>query len=44
MVVIKGNEKKLDKRINPVNVKMSAKSKKKLRRPQDNQPIATVAV
>jgi len=44
MVVIKGKEKKLNKRIDPLKVKMSAKSKKKLRRPQDNQPIPTVAV
>jgi hypothetical protein len=44
MVVIKGKEKVLKKRIDPAKVKMSVKSKKKLRRPQDNQPIPTVAV
>jgi hypothetical protein len=43
MVVIKGKEKKLDKKP-PSSKNMSAKSKKILRRPQDTQPIATVAV
>jgi hypothetical protein len=43
MVVIKGKEKKLKKPM-PLLKGMSAKSKKKLRRPQDTQPIATVAV
>jgi len=42
MVVIKGKEKKLNK---PMKSKgMSAKSKKILRRPQDCQPIPSVAV
>jgi hypothetical protein len=44
MVVIKGKEKKLNKRIPTANPKMSAQAKKKLKRPQDTQPIATVAV
>lgn len=44
MVVIKGKEKRLDKRIDPAKVKLSEKAKKKLRRPQDVQPIPTVAV
>lgn len=44
MVVIKDKEKKLDKRINPTKHGMSAKAKKILTRPQDNQPIAAVAV
>jgi hypothetical protein len=43
MVVIKGKEKKLNKKL-PSSKNMSAKSKKILRRPQDTQPIATVAV
>lgn len=43
MVVIKGKEKKLNKPL-PPSKEMSKKSKKKLRRPQDTQPIATVAV
>ncbi len=44
MVVIKGKEKKLNKPLLAVNAKMSEKAKKKLKRPQDTQPIATVAV
>ena len=44
MVVIKNKEKKLDKRILPRDAKLSAKAKKKLKRPQDTQPIPTVAV
>jgi len=44
MVVIKGKEKKLDKRIPNGTIKLSSASKKKLKRPQDNQPIPTVAV
>lgn len=44
MVVIKGNEKRLKKPTAVLKDKMSEKAKKKLRRPQDNQPIPTVAV
>jgi hypothetical protein len=44
MVVIKGKEKKLNKPLLAINAKMSEKAKRKLRRPQDNQPIPTVAV
>jgi hypothetical protein len=44
MVVIKGKEKKLKKRIPNGKHGMTAKAKKILRRPQDTQPIATVAV
>jgi len=44
MVVIKGKEKKLNKPMSLFEVKMSEKAKKKLRRPQDNQPIPTVSV
>ena len=44
MVVIKGKEKKLKRRIMPVKHGMTAKAKKILKRPQDNQPIAVVAV
>ncbi len=44
MVVIKRKEKKLNKPMSSLKAKMSEKSKKKLRRPQDVQPIATVAV
>ena len=44
MVVIKGKEKKLNKRIIPSKHGMTAKVKKILKRPQDNQPIAAVAV
>ena len=43
MVVIKGKEKRVNKPISPLK-KMSAEAKKKLRRPQDVQPIPTVAV
>ncbi len=44
MVVIKGKEKVLKKPVPSAVVRMSAKSKKKLKRPQDNQPVPTVAV
>ena len=44
MAVIKGKEKKLKKPLSAFDAQMSEKSKKKLRRPQDNQPIATVGV
>jgi hypothetical protein len=44
MVVIKGKEKKLSKPISFVKTQMSKEAKKKLRRPQDVQPIPTVAV
>ena len=44
MVVIKGKEKKVNKPISALKNQMSEKAKKKLRRPQDVQPIATVAV
>ena len=44
MVVIKGKEKKLDKVMKESKYGMSASAKKKLKRPQDCQPIATVAV
>jgi len=44
MVVIKGKEKKLKKPVTAYEAQLSAKSKKKLRRPQDIQPIPTVAV
>jgi hypothetical protein len=44
MVVIKRKEKRVEKPISVVNAKMSEKSKKKLRRPQDVQPISTVCV
>lgn len=44
MVVIKGKEKRLKKTILPAKAKLRQKSKKKLRRPQDIQPIATVCV
>lgn len=44
MVVIKGKEKKLKKPLSPAKAKLSKEAKKKLRRPQDVQPIATVAV
>ena len=43
MVVIKGKEKVLKKPLSVLKP-ISAESKKKLRRPQDTQPIATVAV
>lgn len=44
MVVIKGKEKKLNKIAKPSKHGMTAKAKKILRRPQDNQPVPTVAV
>ena len=44
MVVIKGKEKKLNKPTSVLKPQMSAKSKRKLKRPQDVQPIPTVAV
>lgn len=44
MAVIKGKEKKLKKPLKALGAKMSEKSKRKLSRPQDNQPIPTVAV
>ena len=44
MVVIKGQEKKLKKPIPLLKTQMSDKAKRKLKRPQDNQPIPTVAV
>jgi len=44
MAVIKGKEKKLKKRIPTAKVRLFEKSKKILSRPQDTQPIATVAV
>lgn len=44
MAVIKGKEKKLNKPLSPARAKLSEKAKKKLRRPQDVQPIATVCV
>lgn len=44
MAVIKGKEKILDKPLSPAKAKLSAQSKKKLRRPQDCQPIPTVCV
>ena len=44
MVVIKGKEKKLNKRLKTAKPPMSAEAKRKLKRPQDTQPIATVAV
>lgn len=44
MAVIKGKEKKLNKPLLPSKAKLSEKAKKKLRRPQDNQPIPTVCV
>jgi hypothetical protein len=44
MVVIKGQERKLKKPINIAKAKMSEKAMKKLKRPQDNQPIPTVCV
>lgn len=44
MVVIKGKEKKLKKPITEYETQMSEKAKRKLRRPQDVQPIPTVAV
>jgi hypothetical protein len=44
MAVIKGKEKKLNKPLSVVKAKMSEKAKKKLRSPQNVQPIPTVAV
>lgn len=44
MVVIKGKEKFIDKPKKKTVVKMSEQAKKKLRRPQDTQPIPTVGV
>jgi hypothetical protein len=44
MVVIKGKEAKLKKRVPTSIVRLNEESKRKLRRPQDNQPISTVAV
>ena len=44
MVVIKGKEIKLKKPLLAVKAKLSEKAKKKLRRPQDVQPIPTVCV
>ena len=44
MVVIKGKERVLKKKIPLVGKKMSEKAKRILKRPQDNQPIPTVAV
>jgi hypothetical protein len=44
MAVIKGKEKVLKKPLIAINAQMSAKAKKKLKRPQDCQPIPTVAV
>ena len=44
MVVIKGKGKKMKKPLLAINAQMSEKAKKKLRRPQDNQPIPTVCV
>ena len=44
MAVIKGKEKKVKKPLLAIKAKMSAKAKKKLKRPQDGQPIPTVAV
>lgn len=44
MVVIKGKEKKVDKPISVLKNQMSEKAKRKLRRPQEVQPIPTVAV
>ncbi len=43
MVVIKGKEKKLKKKISTVHG-MTERAKKKLKRPQDNQPIPVVSV
>ena len=44
MVVIKGKEKKLNKPTSVLKPHLSEKSKRKLRRPQDVQPIPTIAV
>jgi len=44
MAVIKGKEKMLKKPLSAAKAKLSEKAKKKLRRPQDVQPIPTVCV
>lgn len=44
MAVIKGREKVLKKPLSAAKAKLSTKARKKLRRPQDVQPIAVVAV
>ncbi len=44
MAVIKGKEKILKKPLKAANAKMSEKAKKKLRSPQNVQPIPTVCV
>jgi hypothetical protein len=44
MAVIKGKEKVLKKRIKSAAHGLTPKAKKILSRPQDTQPIATVAV
>lgn len=44
MAVIKGKEKKLNRPLTAFEAQLSEKAKKKLRRPQDVQPIPTVAV
>ena len=44
MAVIKGKEKILKKPLSPLKAQMSEKAKRKLRRPQDVQPIPVVAV
>lgn len=44
MVVIKGKEKVVKKPTAALKTRMSKESLKKLRRPQDNQPIPTVCV
>jgi hypothetical protein len=44
MVVIKGKEKKFKEKIKSGKHGMTAKAKRILKRPQDNQPIAAVAV
>ena len=44
MVVIKGKEKILNKPISPANAKLSKEAKKKIKKPMNGQPIATVCV
>ena len=44
MVVIKNKERKFSKPISKLKNQMSEQAKRKLKRPQDNQPIPTVAV
>jgi len=44
MAVIKGKEKVLKKPLLAINARLSEKAKKKLRRPQDVQPVPTVCV